>query len=49
MAEEDKFHVGKPPVFDGNNYDYWKKRMEVHFKALGRDFWRIVMEGVMRT
>jgi hypothetical protein len=45
MAEEDKFHVGKPAVFDGNNYDYWKKRMEVHFKALGRDFWRIVMEG----
>jgi hypothetical protein len=33
MAEEDKFHVGKPPVFDGNNYDCWKKRMEVHFKA----------------
>jgi hypothetical protein len=40
MAEEDKFHVGKPP---GNNYDYWKKRMEVHFKAMGRELWRIVM------
>jgi hypothetical protein len=39
MTEEDKFHVGKPPVFDGNNYDYWKKRIEVHFKALGRDFY----------
>jgi hypothetical protein len=45
MAEEDKFHVGKPPVFDGNNYDYWKKRMEIHFKALGRNLWRILMEG----
>jgi hypothetical protein len=45
MDEEDKFHVGKPPVFDGNNYDCWKKRMEVHFKALGRDLWRIIMEG----
>jgi hypothetical protein len=45
MAKEDNFHVGKPPVFDGNNYDYWKKRMEVHFKALGRDLSRIVMEG----
>jgi hypothetical protein len=44
MAEEEKFHVGKPPVFDGNNYDYWKKRMEIHFKALGRNLWRIVME-----
>jgi hypothetical protein len=45
MVEEDKFHIGKPPVFDGNNYDYWKKIMKVHFKALGRDLWRIVMEG----
>jgi hypothetical protein len=44
MAEEDKFHIEKPPVFDGNNYDYWKKRMEIHFKALGRNLWRIVME-----
>jgi hypothetical protein len=22
MTEEEKFNVGKPPVFDGNNYDY---------------------------
>jgi hypothetical protein len=27
MAEEDKFHVGKPSVFDGNNYDYWNKSL----------------------
>jgi hypothetical protein len=45
MPEEDKFQAGKPPVFDGNNYDYWNKRMEVHFKALGRDLWKIVIEG----
>jgi hypothetical protein len=45
MVEEEKFHVGKPPVFDENNYDYRKKRMEIHFKALGRNLWRIVMEG----
>jgi hypothetical protein len=38
MATEEKFHVGKPSVFYGNNYDYWKKRIEVHFKALGRKF-----------
>jgi hypothetical protein len=42
MVEEDKFHVVKPPVFDGNNYDYWKKKM---VKALGRNLRRIVMEG----
>ena len=45
MAKEEKFHVGKPPIFDGNNYDYRKKRMEVHFKALGRKLWGIVEEG----
>jgi hypothetical protein len=45
MANEEKFHVGKPPVFGGNNYDYWKKRMETHFKALASNLWRIVMEG----
>jgi hypothetical protein len=45
MADKEKFHVGKPPVFDGNNYDYWKKRMEIHFQTLGRKLWRILMEG----
>jgi hypothetical protein len=45
MVEEDNFHVGKPLVFDWNNYDYWKKRMEIHLKALGINLWRIVMDG----
>ena len=45
MTNENKFHVGKPPFFDGNNYNYWKKRMMVHFKALGRKLWFIVEEG----
>jgi hypothetical protein len=40
MADKEKFHVGKPSVFDGNNYDYLKKRIEIHFKALGRNLWR---------
>jgi hypothetical protein len=37
--------LGSQPVFDENNYDYWKKRMQIQFKALGRNLWRIVMEG----
>jgi hypothetical protein len=45
MSKEENFHVGKPPVFDGNNYDYWNKRMEIYFKALGRNLWRTVMGG----
>ena len=45
MTSENEIHVGKPPVFDGNNYDYWKTRMLVHFKALSRKIWRIVEDG----
>ena len=27
MTSDHGIHVGKPPFFDGNNYDYWKTRM----------------------
>jgi hypothetical protein len=27
MTSDNGIHVGKPPFFDGNNYDYWKTRM----------------------
>jgi hypothetical protein len=40
----DNVHVGKPPFFDGTNYDYWKTTMMVHLKALSRKIWRIVDE-----
>ncbi|XP_072146542.1 uncharacterized protein [Setaria viridis] len=45
MASENNIHVGKPPFFDGNNYDYWKTRMMVHLKAMGKKVWKIVNEG----
>ena len=41
----DHGHVGKPPFFDGNNYDYWKIRMSTHLKAMGRKLWRVVSDG----
>jgi hypothetical protein len=41
----DSVHVGKPPFFDGTNYDYWKTRMMVHLKSLSRKIWRLVDEG----
>jgi hypothetical protein len=37
--------VGKPPFFDGNNYDYCKTSMTAHLKAMGRKIWKIVIEG----
>ena len=45
MASGSKMHVGKPPHFYGNNYDYCKIRMTVHLRAMGRNIWRIVRDG----
>ena len=45
MTREYEIHVGKPPFFDGNNYDYWKTRMSAHLKAMSRKLWRIVNDG----
>ena len=33
MTSDNGIHVGKPPFFDGNNYDYWKIRMSAHLKT----------------
>ena len=45
MTSENGIHVGKPPFFDGNNYDYWKTRMSAHLKAMSRKLWRVVNDG----
>jgi hypothetical protein len=45
MASGSNMHTGKPPHFDGNNYDYWKIRMIVHLRAMGGNIWRIVRDG----
>jgi len=45
MTSDNGVHVGKPPFFDGNNYDYWKVRMTAHLKAMSRKNWRVVNDG----
>ena len=45
MTSENGIHVGNPPQFDGNNYDYWKVRMTSYLKALSRKLWRIINDG----
>jgi hypothetical protein len=45
MTSDNGIHVGKPPFFDGNNYDYWKTRMAVHVKAMSRKIWITVNDG----
>ena len=44
--ERDKFSV-KPPVFDGENFDYWKDRIESFFIAHDADMWDMVTNGYM--
>jgi hypothetical protein len=45
MASNNNVHIGKPPHFDGNNYDYWKIRMSMHLRVMGGNFWPIVKDG----
>ena len=45
MASNNNVHIGKPPHFDGNNYDYWKIRMSMHLRAMGGKIWPIVRDG----
>ena len=45
MTSDNGIHIGKPPFFDGNNYDYWKTRMSAHLKAMSRKLWRVVSDG----
>ena len=45
MTSENGIHVGKPPFFYGNNYDYWKTWMSAHLKAMSRKLWRVVNDG----
>ena len=28
---------GKPPIFDGTDYDYWKVRMRAYLLSLGSE------------
>ena len=42
--DRDKFS-GKTPVFDGENFDYWKDRIESFFLAHDADLWDMVTDG----
>ncbi|CAI8615440.1 unnamed protein product [Vicia faba] len=42
--DRDRFS-GKPPVFDGENFDYWKDRIESFFLAHDVDLWDMVTDG----
>ena len=47
---EDKDRIGgKPPVFDGEKFDYWKDRIESFFLAHDADLRDIVIDGYTNT
>src|SRR5881394_1754150 len=39
------FGDGNPPVFDGNDFQYWKVHMACFLEAVGTDVWRVTVEG----
>jgi hypothetical protein len=36
---------GRPPLFDGSNYGYWKTRMSFFINAIDFDLWTIIENG----
>src|SRR3954470_14063489 len=35
----------RPPVFDGENFEYWKDKLESYFLGLYGDLWDILVDG----
>jgi len=35
----------KTPIFDGQNFEYWKDRLESFFLGYDADLWDIVIDG----
>jgi hypothetical protein len=46
MASKEPTGVYKrPPIFNGENYDYWKECMSVHIQSVDMDVWDDVAKG----
>ena len=35
----------RPPLFDGNDYPYWKTRIRIYLQALDYEIWEIICDG----
>lgn len=42
--EKDRIST-KPPMFDGENFKYWKDRIESFFLGFDVDSWDLVVDG----
>ena len=38
-------YEGKIPIFDGSNYAFWKRKMQMHLIAIDPDVWEVVNTG----
>lgn len=48
-ANNDKDHYSaKPPIFDGEKFDYWKERIKSFFIGCVVDLWDMVLDGYTR-
>ena len=36
--------INRPPLFDGNNYQFWSNRMSIFMRSFDYEMWDIVME-----
>ncbi|MCH88300.1 phytoalexin-deficient 4-2 protein, partial [Trifolium medium] len=43
--KEPKGAYNRAPIFDGENYDYWKECMSIHIQSLDMDVWDAVVNG----
>ena len=37
--------LSRPPLFNGENYPYWKKRMENFIQSVDLEMWDIILDG----
>jgi len=45
MRNQDETTSIRPPLFNGNNFIYWKTRTKSYLQSLGTDVWEIVDRG----
>src|ERR1044072_8677118 len=42
---KDNFYSAKPPIFDGEKFDYWKDRIKSFLLGFDMDLWDLVVDG----
>jgi len=43
--KEPKGDYNRAPIFDGENYDYWKECMSIHIQSVDMEVWDSVVNG----